>query len=82
MKIVVKPRQTLADIAVQVYGDISAVPMLAKTNAVGITDPLTPGMALECPEQVYDQYIQDYVRDNRISPASAVNIDDEITLEK
>lgn len=78
MKVTVRPRQTLSDIAVQVYGDISAVPLIAKANAISITENISPGTCLECPEHVYDQYMQDYVKNNRISPATAPDMSDEI----
>ena len=71
MKITVKPRQTLSDIAVQVYGDESAVVLLARTNNVSITQALAPGTVLDAPEQVFDRQMQNFVRTNKISPATA-----------
>ena len=71
MKVTVKPRQTLSDIAVQVYGDLRAVAALGAANGVGVTDTLTPGTELQCPEVVYDKYLQDYVRNNGVTPATA-----------
>lgn len=71
MKITVKPRQTLSDIAVQVYGDESAVVLLALTNNVSITQTLAPGTVLEAPEQMFDRQMQNYVTLNDISPATA-----------
>lgn len=70
MKVTVKARQTLSDIAVQVYGDVSAVCAIAYSNGMSVTDIPQPGSVIECPETVYDQYIQDYVTDNGISPAT------------
>lgn len=71
MKITVKPRQTLSDIAVQVYGDESAVVLLARTNGLSVTEDLAPGAELEAPEQVFDRQMQNFVRTNKISPATA-----------
>lgn len=70
MKVAVKARQTLSDIAVQVYGDVSAVCAVAYSNGMSVTDIPQPGAVLECPDRVYDQYMQDYVAGNGISPAT------------
>lgn len=71
MQVVVKARQTVSDIAIQVYGDLRAAPLIAQTNEVSLTDDLAPGTLLECPDVVYDQYIQDYVRSEKVTPATA-----------
>lgn len=71
MEVTVKPGQTLPDIAVQVYGDLRAVMLLAKENDISVTLPIAPGTVLRCPEMVYDKYRQDYVRNNGVSPATA-----------
>ena len=70
MIITVQHRQTLADIAIQVYGDIRGVSAIAHANTICITDSLQPGMQLECPDVVYDKYLQEYVRKRRIEPAT------------
>lgn len=70
MEVIVKARQTLSDIAIQVYGDVRAVSDIAYVNGISVTDTLEEGMALQCPEIVYDRYMQSYVRNNRISPAT------------
>lgn len=71
MKVKVLQRQTLSDIALQVYGDISGIVGLAVANGIGVADPLVPGTVLECPDVVYDNYLQTYVRKNSIIPATA-----------
>ena len=53
MKTVVQAGQTLLDIAVQEYGTIEAVFMLAKANDMSITDSLQAGQQIEIPEKVY-----------------------------
>lgn len=78
MKVTVLPRQTLSDIAIQVYGDIRGVSTLAEANGISITDDLTPGVMLECPEVVYDTYFQDYVSKRNICPATEIEADGEI----
>lgn len=71
MKTKVMPRQTLADMAVQVYGDIRAIVTLADANNLPLTHDVPAGTMLECPETVFDKYMQEYVRDQKISPATA-----------
>lgn len=73
MEVIVKPRQTLQDIAIQVYGDIRAVADIAKANDIAITDDIMPGTILMCPEVVYDRYLQDYVSMNAVSTATALD---------
>lgn len=73
MTITVQPRQTLSDIAIQMYGDISAVSAIAQANDICITDELTPGMVLVCPEVVYNLYLQNYVRKININPATEID---------
>lgn len=62
--------QTLADIAVQVYGTIEAMPVIASANGISMSDDLSTGQVIACPERVFDQYLQDYVRNNNIKPAT------------
>ena len=71
MKIIVLKRQTLADIALEVYGDISGLPSIAQANGLSITADLEAGQELICPDVVYDAYLQNYVRKNGIKPATA-----------
>ena len=80
MKVTVRPRQTLADIAIQVYGDLRAICDIAAVNAISITDDLIPGSTIECPETVYDKYLQDYVVANGISPATAFEDDGTLSV--
>jgi len=39
----VKDGQTLADIAIQEYGSLEELPVLAAANAIGMTDTLEAG---------------------------------------
>ena len=48
--VVVRPGQTLADIAVEHLGGMERVFDLATLNGLAITDELTPGQSLELPE--------------------------------
>ena len=70
MKVTVRQRQTLSDIAVQVYGDVSGVVALARANGLPVTAELVPGQVLACPDVTYDNYLQVYVRRNGIVPAT------------
>lgn len=71
-------RQTLADIALEVYGDISSLPDIARENNLSITADLEPGTELICADVVYDAYLQNYVRKNGIKPATAYDGSGEI----
>lgn len=70
MKVTAMNGQTLADIAVQVYGTIEAMPVIANANGISMSDDLATGQIIECPDTVFDQYLQDYVRNNNIKPAT------------
>lgn len=72
MKVTVQPRQTLSDIAIQVYGDIQGLGALMEANLISPTAELQTGDVLECPEIIYDRYMQTYVRARDIRPATAV----------
>lgn len=70
MKVTAMNGQTLADIAVQVYGTIEAMTGIANTNGISMSDDLATGQIIKCPDKVFDQYLQDYVRNNNIKPAT------------
>ena len=71
MKVTVLQRQTLSDIALEIYGDISGLPGIARANNMAITADLEAGTVLYCPDVVYDAYLQNYVRKYGIKPATA-----------
>lgn len=90
MKVIVQQRQSLSDIALQVYGDISGVVAIARANGLSVTPELAVGQVLQCPDVVYDNYLQNYVRKNGIKPATLFDglgeisqriFTDEYTLE-
>lgn len=70
MKVIVQQRQSLSDIALQVYGDVSGVIAIARANGLSVTPDLVTGQVLQCPDVVYDNYLQNYVRRNGIKPAT------------
>lgn len=80
MNVIVKARQTLADIAIQEYGDLRAVVIIAAENGLSVTDDIKPGVILKCPEFVLNRYMQHYVYVNNISPATVVGSVDGIAL--
>ena len=84
MKVTVLKRQTLSDIALEVYGDLSGLPGIARANGLAMTADIEVGQVLLCPEVVYDTYMQNYVRKNGIRPASetSLNIGNRIFTEE
>lgn len=73
MKVIVLKRQTLSDIALEVYGDLRGLPGIAQANGLAITADLEVGAELFCPDVVYDAYLQNYVRKYGIKPATTYN---------
>lgn len=78
MKVTVLMRQTLSDIALEIYGDISGLPGIARANNIAMTADLQVGQVLECPDVVYDAYLQNYVRKYGIKPATEYDGNGEI----
>ena len=78
MKVIVLQRQTLADIALEIYGDISGLPGISRANNIAMTADLQVGQVLECPDVVYDAYLQNYVRKFGIKPATEYDGNGEI----
>lgn len=71
MKVTVRTGQTLADIAIQEYGSLEAVFLLAWENGISPTVELSGGAGLERPDATFDREMERYCRDNRVSPATA-----------
>lgn len=71
MKVIVLKRQTLSDITLEVYGDISGLPGIARANGLSMTDELEVNQVLQCPDVVFDAYLQNYVRKYGVKPATA-----------
>ena len=71
MKVTVRNGQTLADIAIQVYGSAEAIFVLASDNNLDITDKLTAGMELDYSSaNVLNKRIVDYYAANKIYPCT------------
>lgn len=66
--------QSLLDISLQVYGNLSGMFLLAKLNNLAITDNLNPGDVLMLPElETSDVNIVTYYSNKSIKPANAIN---------
>lgn len=70
MKVTAKDGQTLADIAIQEYGSLSAVVELAKVNGMAISDVPSAGTELSLPEKIYNKAMQNYCKANGVEPAT------------
>ncbi len=70
MKVTVMAGQTLADIALQEYGTIEAMPHIASANGISLSADLNAGQVLNCPDKVYDNYMMIYAKNNNIKPAT------------
>ncbi len=76
MKVEVKDRQSILDIALQVYGNIESAFILAKENGLEITDDLDSGRVLEYSSEniIEKSVVTNYVL-NRIYPVTMCEID-------
>lgn len=79
--VTVLPNQTLSDIAIQEYGTLEAVLLLAKQNGISPTSELTSGSKLKVPDIVIDRDMEDYCKSNRVSPATSESSETEIRLK-
>lgn len=70
MKVTVMVGQTLADIALQEYGTIEAMPLIAYSSGISLSADVHSGQVLECPDKLYDTYLQNYAKSNNIKPAT------------
>lgn len=71
MKTTVKDGQTLADIAIQEFGTLEALPDLARVNSLSMSDVPSPGTVLALPETTYNLTMQRYCKAHDVSPATA-----------
>lgn len=71
MIITVKDGQTLADIAIQEYGSLEALPALALANGMAVSDIPTPGASLTLPDTTSGRSMQQYCKAHDVSPATA-----------
>lgn len=69
----VKAGQTLADIAIQEFGDLSAIVDIALLNELSVTAEPPAGTELYLPNKEYNKQMGDYCRRNEVSPATALD---------
>ena len=70
----------MADIAIQEYGSLEAVTLIAEANSISPSAVLTAGTVLYLPEKIYDKEMQDYCKNNNVSPATEMDDYGEIRL--
>lgn len=71
MKIKVKEGQTLMDIAIQEFGSLEASLDIARLNDISITEVPEVDTILVLPDRVYNRTMQQYCKNNDVSPATA-----------
>lgn len=83
MKVTVKDRQSLLDVAIQVLGSAEGVFALAERNGISITDRLTDGQVLEYDlGDIEDTRTAELVAARGICPATEIPASDEKALLK
>lgn len=81
MKVTVKDRQSLLDVAIQVLGSAEGVFALAVRNGISITDRLTDGQMLEYDlGEIIDTLTADLIAARKICPATEIPAKDEKEL--
>ncbi len=65
--------QSLTDIAIQEYGDVSGVEYLIEDNGIGLSDWLAPGTLIKIRETAINQLVIDSLKQKKIK----VNNDNE-----
>ncbi|MCM1310891.1 MAG: hypothetical protein NC301_07705 [Bacteroides sp.] len=81
MKVTVKDRQNLLDVAIQVLGSAEGVFALAVRNGISITDRLEDGQELEYDlGDIFDTHTADLIAARKICPATEIPKTDEKEL--
>lgn len=71
MTAVVSDRQSVFDIALQYFGDVSASVMVAERLNVAVTDKLIVGATFEYSEsEIVNKQVVDYYQQNNITPTT------------
>ena len=69
----VQHRQSVFDVALQVFGTAEAAFIVAEKLGCSITDPIEAGSTLEYGiEEVVDKHVADYYRKNGIIPTTEI----------
>lgn len=71
MKVIVLSNQSLADLAIQVYGSVEGIVLLARENGLEITDMPEAGRQLKVSsENIIDKRIVQYYAGMKVYPAT------------
>lgn len=71
MKVKVLSGQSLTDIAIQIYGNVEGVFMLAQENGLSVTDELEPGQMLSySPDKIINKKVVCHYAVNGIFPTT------------
>lgn len=71
MRQIIKDGQTLADLAVQEFGSWEAMVAIAHKNGISMTETPNAGTELMMPDEVWNRTMQNYCKNNDVSPATA-----------
>ena len=71
MKTKVKDGQTMSDIAIQEFGSWEAMLAIAQKNGISIPEIPEPGTELTLPEGTWNRVMQNFCKNNDVSPATA-----------
>lgn len=74
MEVKVKPGQTIYDLALQEYGSIEGVVIIAQENDLDLEEDLVEGSTIRINSNPIDQSIVNYYKDNGIFPKSGGDI--------
>lgn len=79
--VVIQAEQTLLDIAIQEYGDMAGLFLLAAQNDISPTGVLDAGQILEVPDVVINKEMQEYCQQNNVTPATAIDPSGELRMK-
>lgn len=71
MEVKVKDGQTLADMGIQEFGSWEAMIAIARENNMSMSETPATGMVLAMPDATWNRIMEDYYRNNDVSPATA-----------
>lgn len=77
MKIKIKSRQTIYDIALQFCGDREAAFEISKLNNTSVTEYIEAGTELDIPD-IYKKRIVEYYQKSNIEPATEIDTPDTL----
>ncbi len=78
---VVKARQNLFDMSLQIYGDLSGLIELAEDNDLNLTQELTPGTKLKSRIEVKNKQVVSFFKARKNKPATGLSISETEKLK-